>query len=786
MGDAIASAVVGFNDPSWAIRNSSTMVYAAAMLRAVDANKNASSTDGPGKHAITASELFRSAPMLSTFLCSVMKAGCDGILETYQGMSTPPIFPILLLLSRVQAIHRSEPDAANLASPFVSTVLDCLSHRHYGVRRVAALALANLCSGERPDLPSSLPAMIHGCHDLFACAVREKDWNAAHGALLAIKALVKSFSEALNILHRSGLSGYFIHLGKSPKAMILWPPLCISELIHILTEIKSHDDSDDNSLHDTEDCCVNSLAIVTGTRLRAGESELVATAARALCFQKLSSIWNVSSDWNSFSSGLLQISSLLSSTDIDVRLHATKIFKKEIYRNVDNLLAASDVAATSRCDRLVEISRSLLRAVQVELRQNEGPHTPTLRRLSRCLLESMGAYYHLNSLKGHALSLSVITFDGELWHTAENMLKLDRCGDETPLTGNAAELMAYIVADLKSREQLLDEEIRRIRTFAGVVRRVNDPMLSWRLRHSAAVAVEYSHLLGWSTASGCDASNQRELRKVQQSLLQEISLMLQDSDPDVRAAAARAATKATHDHRAASASYHTELSERVLDETSRRMAVQARQTMSASDVEDYVEHLVQGIISGCDGLKSKILTLEEEWAHSENEVTLDSLLNVGTSRKIFEDEVGNTYAEAALANQLCVRSMLEFQSKVSTMPPKANTLIDQCFDILSVLKRRLVVSSDDMLHEITRSNATFSGIHSLLLAGSALLYLGILDAQKTEELESSAREIISKSQDNVLHPCIREVLQVVSVASAGTCEISESIKSCCFLLPAAS
>ena len=41
IGDAFISAIIGYSDPSWRVRSSATMVFAAAMLR-VDANKNAS------------------------------------------------------------------------------------------------------------------------------------------------------------------------------------------------------------------------------------------------------------------------------------------------------------------------------------------------------------------------------------------------------------------------------------------------------------------------------------------------------------------------------------------------------------------------------------------------------------------------------------------------------------------------------------------------------------------------------------------------------------------------
>lgn len=43
VGDAVMSAIFGYDDESWAVRNSATMVLASALLRVVDADKNAAS-----------------------------------------------------------------------------------------------------------------------------------------------------------------------------------------------------------------------------------------------------------------------------------------------------------------------------------------------------------------------------------------------------------------------------------------------------------------------------------------------------------------------------------------------------------------------------------------------------------------------------------------------------------------------------------------------------------------------------------------------------------------------
>ena len=41
IGDSLISALIGYGDTSWNVRNSATMTFTAAMLRVVDADKNA-------------------------------------------------------------------------------------------------------------------------------------------------------------------------------------------------------------------------------------------------------------------------------------------------------------------------------------------------------------------------------------------------------------------------------------------------------------------------------------------------------------------------------------------------------------------------------------------------------------------------------------------------------------------------------------------------------------------------------------------------------------------------
>lgn len=53
VGDSIISALIGYTDTSWAIRNSATMTFTAAMLRVVDADKNAEAKMKGSKNVVS-------------------------------------------------------------------------------------------------------------------------------------------------------------------------------------------------------------------------------------------------------------------------------------------------------------------------------------------------------------------------------------------------------------------------------------------------------------------------------------------------------------------------------------------------------------------------------------------------------------------------------------------------------------------------------------------------------------------------------------------------------------
>lgn len=203
IGDSLISALIGYSDTSWAVRNSSTMTFSAIMLRVVDADKNAGGKmkgirREVGVSAITATELFRSYPSLAISLLSLMKEETG---EVVTNRLHPALFPLLLLLSRLQPISMSriDPRADDISGMLIAPVLNCLGHPHHKVRLVASRALAVLCSGDDENSVqknNSRRALIEQCVCLLSESLcrSQKSNNQDHGLLLALYELLKECS----------------------------------------------------------------------------------------------------------------------------------------------------------------------------------------------------------------------------------------------------------------------------------------------------------------------------------------------------------------------------------------------------------------------------------------------------------------------------------------------------------------------------------------------------------------------------------------------------------------
>lgn len=213
LSEATIIAVNGFKSPRWAVRNSSMMVFASIVQRAIDNDKNTSG----GSRAATANEFFARYPTLLPFLLTELATILDFFVEIDSSGSVtnvfksdneksrrfvsedPSLFPILLLLSKLrpsfsfresdnQLVPGTEIDGeiqlniGNNAgySLFIPLLRACGSMAKYQVRGIAARAMVAIVS---IDLAISM------CLDLlnYWKLVSEKGHgDEMHGCMLQI------------------------------------------------------------------------------------------------------------------------------------------------------------------------------------------------------------------------------------------------------------------------------------------------------------------------------------------------------------------------------------------------------------------------------------------------------------------------------------------------------------------------------------------------------------------------------------------------------------------------
>lgn len=793
VGDTIISAILGYDDPSWAIRNSSTMVFAAAMLRVIDSDKNASNSDKTSCNAITLTELFRRYPPLATFIPSVLRI-CLEEMEC-QGNVKSEMFPILLMLSRVQPVMDS---STAFSDEFIPLLFRCLGSKDFGIRHAAARSLANLSS---KAIASTL---------LLDCKQRinqissnvARDWNLIDGILLVMDSLgLSSNKELLDIDAQRILIGIVNSIGI--------PPSCRSTALEILLSSTFVD-------NDAVRCACNVIAKNYNTQSMIGGSLLYKTSSEALCLLSQENLWQATTE-SILENSLSQLKRIFVNDIFDVRLFAVKRFKKGIYENIDRLRTrkTNGITALSPMIILNGLATMLLHCVAAELDRGiadtTGSHVPTLRRLSRCLLETLDAIPKSSLLKinyelmwsiSHEITereYSVLTLGG-LHSSSLNYLESN---GGNVLSSNAVEMMAVAIA-MEHDELVVNENGQktcqiydRMRILLKVVGSLNDPNGSWRSRYSAALALKTCCSVLIAEDESADTEMLR--RKIMMTILE----MLQDSDPDVRTVAVQAATKfdSKRNEQTISSSAHIILlPEWTLERTfPLTFAVDYSSGCPKTQQSSTMEYLQAMILDHCRGLIDAIQNLQDELSSTDqyykgtyvgndgdDALKLKALVNVNTTRKIFEDEDPNPFQEKILLNQLGIRSILSLTADAhleSSSSSRFDFLLpDNTLDVLtmcdSVLMRLLETQNDGgMVHEISRYPTIFPSLHSILCASAAALFLVglagkemeteevhlILLKQLREKLRISAEKLVSIDEDyRSLHPSILCALRVLN------------------------
>ena len=568
-----------------------------------------------------------------------------------KNMLHPALFPLLLLISRLQPISlsRVDPSANDISNMFIEPVINCIGHVHQKVRIVAARALAVLCTGDDDKgirKNSSRTALIEKCTTLLSRASHDMvvDHNQDHGALLALKCLLGNCSKPQ------------MHFNETLKNMVFYyctwghftatcPPVCAVIALEIWQYVNEAEDDDfelpPNSNEEEQkeaklqDITFKVVQYVESVS-RSGQSviglaALGSHAARIAIKTSYPIIFNLV---DSNSNYLLEkVKNLICSDCYDVMLHSVKSFKKNICDSVDAIIENTSATLNSRITTLQSICKMLISSLFFLLdRDGSSSHPPTIRRLSRCIIEtligykSLSKYTHLTDMTEYSLPqvfqkfATILAFDSEEASIG--------C-----IGGNAIELMGLTIPELYASiddnytSQNFDDDLSLFLRYIG---RSIDPKTSWKVRYSAAISTKESELLTFQIDD--PNASQSITERCRMELRFQMIVLLQDGDEDVRKAAARAL-----------------LSDRANPSASlRSLEMGYEQECGKASDHGLFTMLLKQIICQTQNIEIDLGEMINEFNYTIGIKDLSQIQNLHTGRKIFEEENLNTFEEVSV------------------------------------------------------------------------------------------------------------------------------------------
>ncbi|GMF65687.1 unnamed protein product [Phytophthora lilii] len=200
--DMFELAVRGFDCGSWAVRNSSMMLFAAATQRAIGDKRIA---DGGTRQQVSSDDVFSRFQQLRGFLARELSRLLTGDSKpgALGGAAPPGLYPLLLFLSRlrpgdeddqrISEAPASPCDGSGLAS-FVPLVMKCASQPTMAIRHMAAKVVAAIVSDvDAASVLSTLCDQLPGGVRSPTKSAEAKSHNFVHGVLAQIRHLTAKF-----------------------------------------------------------------------------------------------------------------------------------------------------------------------------------------------------------------------------------------------------------------------------------------------------------------------------------------------------------------------------------------------------------------------------------------------------------------------------------------------------------------------------------------------------------------------------------------------------------------
>ncbi|GMF59490.1 unnamed protein product [Phytophthora fragariaefolia] len=200
--DMFELAVRGFDCGSWAVRNSSMMLFAAATQRAIGDKRIA---DGGTRQQVSSDDVFSRFQQLRGFLARELSRLLkdDSKPSALGGAAPPGLYPLLLFLCRLRPGDEDDQRVADVsASPsedgsglagFVPLVMKCASQPTMAIRHMAAKVVASIVSdADAASVLSMLCAKLpQGIRN--SKGSKGMSHNYVHGVLTQIRHLTTKY-----------------------------------------------------------------------------------------------------------------------------------------------------------------------------------------------------------------------------------------------------------------------------------------------------------------------------------------------------------------------------------------------------------------------------------------------------------------------------------------------------------------------------------------------------------------------------------------------------------------
>ncbi|RLN93046.1 hypothetical protein BBJ28_00005477 [Nothophytophthora sp. Chile5] len=794
-------AVGGFDCGSWAVRNSSMMLFAAATQRAIGDKRIA---DGGSKQQVASDDVFSRFQQLRGFLVrelSRLLSSSSSVSSGKLGGAAPPgLYPLLLFLSRLRSGEEDEPqpstggpvvlqeDGGGLAG-FVPLVMKCASQPTMAIRHMAAKVVAAIVSDADAasvlsTLCEQLPRGVRGSKsnssDGDSSPSSGLTYNYVHGVLAQIRHLTAKHlvvgapdSKRATASSKVWQAEFFAVVATKllPSTRWMWaaketqtataPASAVirAELMATLAEIARFYAADS----------------ATALSLLSLDQEFLATMAaiRTECEQQLQQRCAVSRDVGALVStqpgvyvldrATVSIWFALADLTANNRL-ATKMLecsvlqiRKKATKKLSNGLVLAKLSAAD----LAELQAVLVRQFLVET--HPKVRARQLQLLVRCQIHQ-----------------PVVDTQGQKTRLQTKLMRTLKDSADAQVAAPALELLSLLVCHAASTGE---EETVLLQALSHEIEQHSDENQSLVLRQAAATALRHSDLLLLYTRSTALASSVELALAGWTSALR----LLQDDDVRVRALARLAVTDALTAVTALPAGVAELPSGSLSDAAVLPLAVeytvaafsqtkQGTSSLSTMLLELVDAPTVLASYTGVAGAKA------QDW---------DDLY-----RRIFESESSNYFAERDVLAQnlvyfLLARSTGDGDQMDASLRLREQilTAVASALTTLNQETRRSREEGGQWLGGITYYSSVFATLFGLLTAGVAVLTsTSIQQTPELAALSSSVHQLAQeacdiRATDDATHPLVHRALELLASSTEAKQGDVEPVKELLYLTP---